>query len=274
MTQDEGMPLGKAGGLSSSTAWKAAVTGHRKQHVDAAPAAAHTPQHTDNDEATLLDQLLSEREKSEMEKQEAQAECQRLKKQQDTKSRKQMDTLRQTMQAEQQKALEKIQEATAATIASVRATFLKEMKAQLAITLAETRNMMNETVKTLLAAHQQELAKQRTEMFDGMRTMLSQIMHGENLGSSLDVAHDDNSVRNRKRRHDETEGDAAAKPSTPRVADTHTDGDTRGGTGAPVPNLGAGDVDDMDTHGTDSAILHSPRPSLPMAPQGGGGDGN
>jgi hypothetical protein len=209
-----------------------------------------------------------------MEKQEAQAECQRLKKQQDTNIRKQMDKLKQTMQADHLKSLEKLKEETAATIADMRATFMKEMKAQQAITLEETRKVMKETVKDLMAAHQQELATQRTELLDGMRTMLSQIMHGENLGSSLDVAHDDNSVRNRKRRHDETEGDAAAQPSTPRVADTHTDGDTRGSTGAPVPNLGAGDVDDMDTHGTDSAILHSPRPSLPMAPQGGGGDGN
>jgi hypothetical protein len=187
-----------------------------------------------------------------------------------------MDTLRQTMQAEQQKALEKIQEATAATIASVRATFLKEMKAQLAITLAETRNMMNETVKTLLAAHQQELAKQRTEMFDGMRTMLSQIMRGETVESSLDGEHEGDSVKTRKRRLDETEGAVATQSSTLGTADTSTQHATQGNSEvAPLLNPCAGPSDDMDTtNSTDSVIFHPPSPSLPTAPPGGGGDGN
>jgi hypothetical protein len=265
MTPDRGLPLGMEGGLSSSTAWKTAVLGNKKQHTGDAPAPAHTPQHTENDEATLIAQLLSERDKLEMEKQEAQAECQRLRKQQDTNHRKQLDKLKQTMQADHLNAIEQLKEETAATIAAMRATFMKEMKAQQAVTLAATKDMMTEIVQGLMIAHQQELATQRTELLNSVRTMLGQ-MEGKNLGSSLDVEHDDNSVRNRKRRHDETEGDAAVQPSTL--------GETRCGTGAPVPDPGAGDEDDMDTHGPDSAILHSPPPSLPMAPRGGGGDGH
>jgi hypothetical protein len=186
-----------------------------------------------------------------------------------------MDKFKQTMQADQLKSIEKLKEETAATIADMRATFMKEMKAQLAITLAETRNVMKETVKDLMAAHQQELAAQRTELLDGMRTMLSQIMHGENLGPPLDGEHEGDSVKTRKRRHDETEGAVATQSSTLRMADTSTQHATHGHTeGEPMPSPCAGPLDGTDTHRTDSVILHPPPPSLPMAPQGGGGVGH